>query len=117
MVIIDLGRPERGLNVIRYGRITSPILWDFLSITTYLLGSLIFLYAALIPDLAIARDHLTRVAGWKKWIYRRLSLGWNNSKPQKHIIEKGIGTMSILIIPIAISVHTVVSWIFGMLLL
>ncbi len=116
MVLIDLGRVERGLNVIRYGRITSPILWDFLSITTYLIGSLIFLYAALIPDLAIARDHLTRVAGWKKWIYRRLSLGWNNSKPQKHIIEKGIGTMSILIIPIAISVHTVVSWIFGMLL-
>ncbi len=116
MVLIDLGRTERMLNVIRYGRILSPIMWDLLSIMTYLLGSLLFLYAALIPDLAIMRDHLPNIAGWKKWLYRRLSLGWNGSKDQRNLIESGIAKISVLIIPIAVSVHTVVSWIFGMLL-
>ncbi|MFQ5820317.1 MAG: NrfD/PsrC family molybdoenzyme membrane anchor subunit [Candidatus Heimdallarchaeota archaeon] len=116
MVLIDLGRPERMFSVLRYGRIQSPILWDFLSITTYLLGSLIFLYTALVPDIAICRDHLLKVSRWRRWLYRRLALNWNNRKPQKDLIEKDIATMSVLIIPIAVSVHTVVSWIFGMLL-
>jgi len=116
MVLIDLGRPDRMFTVPRWGRIQSPILWDFLSITTYLLGSLIFLYAALVPDLATMRDHLPSISRWRRWIYTRLAIGYNGSEHQKETIEKGIATMSILIIPIAVSVHTVVSWIFGMLL-
>ncbi len=116
MVLIDLGRPEKMFSVLRYGRIQSPILWDALSITTYLVGSLIFLYAALVPDIATCRDYLPRISRWRRWLYRRLALSWNDSKPQKELIKKGIATMSVLIIPIAVSVHTVVSWIFGMLL-
>jgi len=116
MIFIDLGRPERMLYVLRYGRIQSPVMWDALSISTYLIGSLIFLYAALVPDLATCRDHLSRVSRWRRWLYRRLALGWNDNKAQKELINKGISTMSLLIIPIAVSVHTVVSWIFGMLL-
>src|SRR5437764_961996 len=40
MVVIDMGRPDRILNVIRHGRLQSPILWDVCSVTTYLTGSL-----------------------------------------------------------------------------
>jgi len=54
--IIDMGRPDRVVNVLFLGRIQSPILWDFLSIATYLTGSLIYLYLPLIPDIAEARD-------------------------------------------------------------
>src|SRR5690349_23423354 len=44
-------------NVLIHGRLSSPILWDVISLTTYLTGSLIYLYLPLIPDLAILRDH------------------------------------------------------------
>ncbi|MEE9592674.1 MAG: NrfD/PsrC family molybdoenzyme membrane anchor subunit, partial [Thermoplasmata archaeon] len=60
--IIDLGRPDRIINVFLYGRIESAILWDFVSIFTYLTGSIIYLSLPMIPDAAIlrAKYHLGR---------------------------------------------------------
>jgi molybdopterin-containing oxidoreductase family membrane subunit len=111
--MIDLGRPDRLFNVFRYGRWQSPILWDFLAITTYLVGSLLYLYLPLVPDLALVRDTLE---GKRRWFYGFVSLGWNGSDQQKRLLHRGIGMMMVVIIPVAISVHTVVSWIFGMTL-
>lgn len=116
MPIIDLGRPDRLLNVILYGRIQSAVLWDFLSISTYLVGSLLFFYLFLIPDLATLRDRLTAVGRMRRWLYRKLSLGWTGAPEQRQRLERSIGILTILILPIAISVHTVVSWIFAMTL-
>ena len=45
----------------------SPLVWDFLAITTYLLSSTIYLFLPLIPDLAMARD---RTNGWRHTIYK-----------------------------------------------
>jgi len=53
MVIVDMGRPDRLHHVIFYGRLNSPILWDVLSVTTYITGSFLYLYVASIPDFAI----------------------------------------------------------------
>lgn len=114
--IIDLGRPDRIINLLLYGRIESPIIWDMISISTYLTGSLIYLYLPLIPDIAHCRDRLQGAAWWRKRIYRLLSLGWRGTVEQKKHLEKGIRIMAIIIIPVAVSVHTVVSWIFGMTL-
>jgi Ni/Fe-hydrogenase subunit HybB-like protein len=41
-------------------------------------------------------------------------MGWHGSHEQHRRLERAIGIMAILIIPVAVSVHTVVSWIFGM---
>lgn len=108
-VIIDLGRPDRLLNVIKYGRLQSPILWDVYCISTYLTGSLIYLYLPLIPDLAIVRD---RGIGWT-WLYRILAVGYRGTEKQKKRLEFWISVMAIVIIPIAVSVHTVVSYVFA----
>ena len=40
----------------------SPLVWDLLAITTYLISSTIYVYLPMIPDLAMARDHTT---GWR----------------------------------------------------
>ncbi len=114
MVFVDMGRPDRLLNLILHGRLQSPILWDILSITTYLTGSVLYLYLPMIPDLAILRDHLPGAASWRSRLYRVLSLGWRGTEAQRWYLERAIGIMAVLIIPIAVSVHTVVSWIFGM---
>ena len=115
--IFDLGRPDRMLNVLRFGRWPSPILWDFFAITTYFVGSVIYLYLPLIPDLATCRDALAAsVSRRKQWFYRTLSIGWTGSSEQRVNLAAALGLMMILIIPIAVSVHTVVSWIFAMTL-
>ncbi|HEX6581075.1 MAG TPA: NrfD/PsrC family molybdoenzyme membrane anchor subunit [Actinomycetota bacterium] len=115
--IFDLGRPDRLLNVIQYGRWPSPILWDFFAISTYLVGSLLYLYLPLIPDLATCRDRLAgSLSRRKAWLYRTLSLGWTGSREQRRNLAAALGTMMIVIIFVAVSVHTVVSWIFAMTL-
>lgn len=115
-VIFDLGRPERFWYLIVHGRFESPILWDFVSILTYLTGSVIYLYLPMIPDLALCRDRLDGIPVWQRRMYRALSLGWSGTPRQVELLERAIGVMAVVIIPVAISVHTVVSWIFGMTL-
>ncbi len=113
--IVDLGHPDRILNLFLYGRIQSAILWDFLSIATYLTGSLLYLYLPLIPDLAALRE--AQVGGrFRKKLYGFLSMRWRDRPSQRRRLKRGIAIMAVLIIPIAVSVHTVVSWIFGMTL-
>lgn len=116
-VIIDLGRPDRVLNVFIYGRWQSPIIWDVLAITTYLTGSIVYLFVPMIPDLALFRDRLTgRTSRWRGWLYGTLAIGWKGNAAQRRSLAAAIGILMILIIPIAVSVHTVVSWIFAMTL-
>ena len=112
--IIHLGRPDRWINLFIYPKLQSPLVWDLLCIGTYMIGSTIFLYLPLIPDIAKCRDRLTNVSRFRRRIYSALSLGWTGSEYEMHYLEKAIRIMTILIIPIAISVHTIVSWDFAM---
>jgi Ni/Fe-hydrogenase subunit HybB-like protein len=109
-IIIDLGRPDRVLNVIVHGHLRSPLLWDVISVTTYLIASSIYLYLPLIPDIALIRERTSKRA----WFYRILSLGWRGTERQHRLLDIAIAVMAVIVIPIAVSVHTVVSWVFGM---
>jgi molybdopterin-containing oxidoreductase family membrane subunit len=109
-IILDLGRPDRALFVITHGHLRSPLLWDVISITTYLTASSIYLYLPLIPDIALLRDSTTR----RRWLYRPLALGWRGTERQWLWLERAISVMAVLVIPVAVTVHTVVSWVFGM---
>ncbi len=117
MPIIDLGHPDRVWHLIVYGRFQSPLLWDIIAITSYLTGSLLYLYLPLIPDLALMRDRLGRGASaFKRKVYTFLAVGWRNTPQQRRRLDRAISIMAITIIPIAISVHTVVSFVFSMTL-
>ncbi|MBI2216116.1 MAG: polysulfide reductase NrfD [Candidatus Rokubacteria bacterium] len=109
-ILVDLGRPDRMMNVIQYGRYQSPLLWDATSISAYLTASTFYLYLPLIPDIAILRDHL----GKRRWLYAVLALGWRGTERQWKILNRAIAIMAVLVIPIAVSVHTVVSFVFSM---
>ncbi|MFQ5436541.1 MAG: NrfD/PsrC family molybdoenzyme membrane anchor subunit, partial [Anaerolineae bacterium] len=113
-IVIDMGRPDRVLNMIRYGRFQSPLLWDFTAVSLYLLSSIVFFYLSLIPDIALCRDRLTDVPAWKHRMYEVLALGWTGSQGQYHRLERVLDAMAILMTMIVITVHTVVSWVFGM---
>ena len=116
MIIVDMGRPDRFFHVLWYGRLQSPILWDVLSLITYLAGSVLYLYLPMIPDLAILRDSGRPFAPWRQRLYRVLAIGWRSSAEQHRLLERGIAITAIAIIPVAVSIHTVTAWLFGMTL-
>lgn len=117
MIFIDLGRPDRVLNLIFFGRFQSPLIWDVVGVATYLIGSFTYLYLPTIPDFALIRDRLERGAStFKRKIYTFLAVGWRGTPEQRQRLDKANRIMTVMIIPIAISVHTVVSFVFAMTL-
>ena len=113
MIVADMGRPDRLWKVFVYGRFQSPIIWDVLSLTTYLAGSILYLYLPLIPDLAILRDHSATFSRWRRWLYTKLALGWRGTSQQHRTLERAVSIMAIVLLPVAISIHTVTAWLFG----
>lgn len=114
--LLDLGRPERVLNLFVLPRLQSPIAWDGIAIGTYLVASLIYFYLPLIPDLAVLRDSLNSASRLRRWLYTKLSLGWSGLAEQDRKLKGAIKIMAILVVPIAVSVHSVLSWVFAVTL-
>jgi molybdopterin-containing oxidoreductase family membrane subunit len=110
--IIDLGRPDRLANVFLYGRLQSPLLWDVTSISAYFAASTVYLFLPLIPDIALLRERNKN----HRWLYDFLSWGWQGTPKQWKVLHKAINIMMIVVVPIAVSVHTVISYIFAMTL-
>src|SRR4249920_575201 len=116
--IIHLGRPWLFFWLVPYPsermiwpNLRSPLVWDFFAINTYLTGSLLFLLLPMIPDFAVVRDHST---GLRRRVYTLLALGWRGTPKQWHRLESAMAIMAIAIVPVAVSVHTIVSFDFSM---
>ena len=123
--LIHLGRPwlfwfmvpipnHRGL----WPNFRSPLVWDMMAIMTYLTGSVLYLFLPMIPDLAILRDRAAaeNPRGFRARLYRVFAFGWRGNPQQWKSLEKAIHVMAVVIIPVAVSVHTIVSWDFAMTL-
>lgn len=115
-VIVDLGRPDRLLNVLQFPHFTSAILWDVVCISTYLVTSILYFYIALVPDIALCRDQVRAAPSWRRGLYRTLALGWTGTALQIRTQERLLTGMSIFLFALVISVHTNVSFVFGMTL-
>ncbi len=114
IIVMDMGRPDRFLNVFLHGRFASPIIWDVTVVTTYLTISVLLFYLPLIPDLALMRDHMAdKLPKWKIKLYTILALGWKGNPEQYKIIYHSMRILMLLIIPVGLSIHTVTSWLFA----
>jgi Ni/Fe-hydrogenase subunit HybB-like protein len=114
IIIMDMGRPDRFLNVFLHGRFASPIIWDVTVVTTYLTISVLLFYIPLIPDLALMRDRMKGVIpAWKMKVYTILALGWKGNAEQYKVIYHSLRVLMLLIIPVGLSIHTVTSWLFA----
>jgi len=89
----------------------SPLVWDAFAISTYLTSSALFLFIGMIPDLAICRDN---ARGWRKKLYTALSLGWRGDDRQWRNFRRTYLIMACFLIPLAVSVHSIVSSDFAM---
>ena len=117
-IFLHLGRCLVGLLVgslsqwtVKWLNFHSPLMWDFMAITTYVIASTPVYFMPLIPDLAMARDRST---GWRKVFYRYLSLGFRGTEAEWKHLKTAMNIFAFAIIPVMFSVHTVVSWDFAM---
>jgi molybdopterin-containing oxidoreductase family membrane subunit len=113
--VIHMGRPWLFYWVFPYPNyrgplwvnFRSPLVWDFVAISTYFLISLLFWYVGLIPDAATLRDRLR--PGWYRRFMSLLSLGWNGSYRTWRRYEIVYLLLAGLATPLVVSVHSVVS--------
>ncbi|MBF8299151.1 MAG: putative molybdopterin oxidoreductase, rane subunit [Dehalococcoidia bacterium] len=91
-------------------QVRSPLVWDPAAIVTYLTSTILFVFVALLPDFAAARD---RTTGLRRMIYGVLSLGWRGYPKQWKLQIVAGFLLSALILPVFVSVHSIVSWDFA----
>ncbi|MBM3932932.1 MAG: molybdopterin oxidoreductase [SAR202 cluster bacterium] len=116
--LVHVGRPWRAdLWVFPYDfargvwiNARSPFIWDPSAVMTYLTASSLFVFIALIPDLAVIRD---KTKGAVHWIYSFLSLGWRGTPRQWNLQTVAGILLSALVLPVFVSVHSIVSWDFA----
>ena len=88
----------------------SPLMWDVMAVSTYFLLSLLYWYIGLVPDFALLRDcckgRLRRRYGW-------LALGWQGTGRQWRAYEKASLLFAVILTPLVVSVHSVVSFDFS----
>lgn len=113
IIIVDMGRPDRIFFVITHLRIQSPIIWDVIIISTYLVISILLLYISLLPDIALCRDRLTEIPNWKKKLYRITAINWHNHPKQIAMLRKVNKILAIAVLPVAFAIHTITSWLFA----
>ena len=116
--ILHLGRNWRVYYALPYPssrelwpNMRSPLMWDAMAITTYLIGSLLFLYVGMIPDLALCGTRPPDGAGK---FYSASSVGLRGTHAQWRRYHVASTLFAVLIIPVAVSVHSIVSWDFAM---
>jgi len=113
VIISDMGRPDRLAYVFIYGRFQSPIFWDVTVVTSYFLLSLLLLMIPMIPDISLMYHRNLKVPALVRFLYKYLSLNWLNLPEQNEIIRKSVKILILLIIPCALAIHTVTSWLFA----
>ncbi len=110
-IVFDLGRPDRVINLIRYGRWQSPMLWDLTAITTYFMATLIYLYLNMRRDIVLCIEKIPK----RRWFYGLLTMGYGETKLEEERHSRALWWLAIAIVPIMVTVHTTVSWVFGLL--
>jgi len=115
-ILLCVGRFDRLHHLFIYPRIQSPMTWDVLAILTYFVGSVLFLYMALIKDFSVYRDAKLKVPKWKQKLYKVLALGYRGAASQKRHLIISQNLLAIIMIPLSIMVSSILSWIFGMTL-
>lgn len=84
MILPDLGRPARILNILIHPNWSSPLVWDILIICAYFAFSVI--------DLAVLQRHEERTGG----------------------LRRAIRVLAYVGLPTAVLLHSVTAWIFGL---
>lgn len=102
MILPDMGRVDRVWNIFLHPNFKSPLVWDVIVITAYLIITFLSVYVQLLPD-------------WKKE-GRGFFNGWTKNSSQENIdlfSKKWSKRVALVGLPVAILIHTVTALIFA----
>jgi molybdopterin-containing oxidoreductase family membrane subunit len=96
----DMGRPDRIWHLIRYPQFRSPLMWDIVIVTVYLVISLVYVWVYTRADHA-------RTGSW-------LAFGTSESAGSTRRDERMKTVLAAVGLPAAILLHSITAWIFGL---
>ncbi|MBI4842538.1 MAG: polysulfide reductase NrfD, partial [candidate division NC10 bacterium] len=110
-ITLDVGRPERFIvNVVPHGQWRAPFVWSMTVISTYVVGSTVYLYLAMRRDLCICAAEIPR----RRWLYGLLSIAYSDSEGSRRTHGRVVWWCAVIILPIMVSVHSVYGYVFGL---
>ena len=114
LIIPHIGNPIRLYELVTRPNLSAPVFWDFVAVMTYTFGSIVFFALPLVPDMAVlSQDHGEQLGRRRATLYARVSRGWVGAPRQRRVLAGALGLVSIMIIPLAVSVHSVLAWAFA----
>lgn len=114
LIIPHLGNPILLWELVTQPNTSAPVFWDFVAVMTYMAASIVFFALPLIPDMAVLHEgYAQRLGGRRARLYAAVSRGWVGAKRQRRVLASALGLVSIMIIPLAVSVHSVLAWAFA----
>jgi molybdopterin-containing oxidoreductase family membrane subunit len=113
-VILHMGRPWLFYWLYPYPntmtlwpQFKSPLMWDFIALHAYIIGSILFWYFGMLPDLASVRDRAQSRLG--QVFYGVLALGFRGSAREWRHFRATYGIIAAIMAPMVCSVHSVVA--------
>ena len=114
LIVPHIGNPIRLWELLTQPNLTAPVFWDFVAVTTYTFASIVFFALPLVPDMATLHEgHAQQLGGRRARLYATISRGWVGAPLQRRVLAGALGLVSIMIIPLAVSVHSVLAWAFA----
>jgi len=113
LIIPHIGNPIRLYELVTRPNLTAPVFWDFVAVMTYTFASIVFFALPLVPDMATLYQGNPEKLGRRARLYAAVSRGWVGAPRQRKVLAGALGLVSILIIPLAVSVHSVLAWAFA----
>jgi len=111
-VTLDIGRPERLVNIVLFGNPLSPLVWDFIVIVIYLAICLVYGYLGTRPDIVAAMKAIPKRAR----LYRALALWYTDVSPAAlRRDERTLKAIAMAALPTAVALHSVTAWILGLM--
>ncbi|MBC7596379.1 MAG: polysulfide reductase NrfD [Kineosporiaceae bacterium] len=114
LIIPHIGNPILLWELVTQPNTSAPVFWDFVAVMTYMAASIVFFALPLVPDMAVLHEgYAQRLGRRRARLYAAVSRGWVGAQRQRRVLSGALGLVSIMIIPLAVSVHSVLAWAFA----
>ena len=114
LIVPHIANPIRLYELVTHPNLSAPVFWDFVAVMTYTFASIVFFALPLVPDMAVLhKGHERQLGRRRATLYAYVSRGWVGAPRQRRVLAGALGLVSIMIIPLAVSVHSVLAWAFA----
>lgn len=110
-ITLDVGRPDRLYHLLHYPRLGSPLMWDVIVISLYLLVGMAYGYFGTRADLVRCMNLIPK----RKRLFSLLALGYTDISDRALARDRKIlRGLAMIGLPLAVALHSITAWILGL---